>query len=99
VFPSLRQEGLEVPPSGVDFVPAGFNDFSITEPGGKCIHGIYIPANQIDQDGSDFCGICTSLKAFCEKTGLHPAQADARLYIWTNFSHEVAIELVGISDF
>ena len=90
MFPSLRSD-VVVPAAGIDFVPTGLNDFSVTEPGGKCVHGVYIPANQEDQDGSDFCDICTSLKTFCKKIGLLPQQANIRVYIWQNYSHDEAV--------
>jgi len=42
---SLRTD-VVVPAAGIDFVPVGLNDFGVTEPGSKCIHGVYIPFNQ-----------------------------------------------------
>jgi len=46
---SLRQVGVVVQPSGLT---------SVREPGGKCVHGTYIPANSPLQDRSEFCYIC-----------------------------------------
>jgi hypothetical protein len=90
---NLRQEGLSVPPSGTDFILAGYGDFTVTEPGGKCVHGVYIPSNHADQTFSEHCHVCVSLKAFCDKTGATPEEADRRLYFWTNFSHEEAVKI------
>jgi hypothetical protein len=91
---NLRQEGLSIPPSGTDFVPAGYGDFTVTEPGGKCVHGVYIPSNHADQSFSEHCHICTSLKAYCEKTKHTLEQANLRIYLWQNFSHEEAVERI-----
>jgi len=88
---SLRTD-VVVPAAGIDFVPVGLNDFGVTEPGSKCIHGVYIPFNQEDQDGSDFCDICTSLKAFCATRGFTRAEANLRLYCFQNFEHEEALK-------
>lgn len=91
MFPSLRSD-IVVPAAGIDFVPTGLNDFSVTEPGTKCVHGVYLPSNQEDQDGSYFCDVCTSLKAFMKKTGLSRAEAELRTYCFQNFPHEEALE-------
>lgn len=32
-------------------------------PGGKCVHGVYIPSNQERQDFAEFCDLCRCLKA------------------------------------
>lgn len=93
MFPSLRSD-VVVPVAGIDFVPVGLNDFSVTEPGGKCVHGVYIASNQTDQTYSEMCDVCTSLLSFCEKTGITPEQADKRLYCWMNYSHDEAKERI-----
>lgn len=95
---NLRQEGIVVPPSGVDFVPAANTDFTVTEPGGKCVHGVYIPANQQSQGHSEFCDICTSLKAYCEFRNISPLLADSRLYLWVNFEHEEALTRIKLLE-
>jgi len=91
MFPSLRSD-VVVPAAGIDFVPVGLNNFSVTEPGGKCIHGVYIPSNQEDQDGSDFCDVCTSLKKFCKVNNLTRAEAELRTYCFQNYPHEEALK-------
>jgi hypothetical protein len=88
---NLRQEGLSVPASGTDFIPTGLSDLTVKEPGGKCVHGNYIPSNHDDQSFSKYCGICTSLRAFCEKYNMQQSTANIRVYIWQNFEHEEAV--------
>ncbi len=91
---NLRQDGLVVPASGTDYVPVGLSDLTVMEPGGKCVHGNYIPSNQVEQDYSESCHLCMSLKAFCSYTGLTPEQADRRVYYWVNYEHEEAKKLI-----
>lgn len=90
MFPSLREEKIVVPVSGCDFVPTGFSPLNITEPGGKCVHGNYVPSNQEDQSFSEFCHVCVSLRAFMAKTGLTMAEVELRAYCWMNYDHETA---------
>lgn len=92
MFPSLREEKIVVPVSGCDFVPTGFSPLNITEPGGKCVHGNYIPSNQEDQSFAESCHICVSLRAFCEKMNLTRAEAELRVYCWVNYEHEDAVK-------
>jgi hypothetical protein len=90
MYPSLREEKIVVQVSGCDFVPTGFSPLNITEPGGKCIHGNYIPSNQEDQSFSESCHVCVGLRAFIAKTGCTKAEADLRVYCWMNYDHETA---------
>lgn len=46
---NLRKDGVEVAASG---------ESHVTAPGGKCIHGVYIPSNQSDQSFSEYCFGC-----------------------------------------
>ncbi len=81
---NLRQDGISVPVSGCDFVSSDLGDLILTEPGGKCIHGNYIPSNQADQALSMNCDLCVNLRQFCEFYGLTTEEADARLRrIWS----------------
>lgn len=94
MFPSLREEKIVVPPSGCDYVPTGYSPLNIAEPGGKCVHGVYIPSNQEDQNYAESCHICMSLVSFCKTTGRSFTQANVRVDISMNYEHEDAIEIL-----
>lgn len=51
---NLREVGLVVDHSHQTEV--------VDSPGGKCIHGVYIPANQTNLNQADFCTVCESYR-------------------------------------
>ena len=55
---------LEVPPSGIS---------GITVSGGKCEHGVYIPATAPRLDHAPYCSLCHPYEIAVRKNGVYKA--------------------------